>query len=124
MTLYVLMRARDDLAGAGEWLELPDADQVVAAAEAFGMLSDPTRLRLLWLLCRAEADVSSLVERVGVARPAVSQHLGKLRLAGLVVSRREGRRVVYGARGGHVRRLLDEAFHAAEHHLTGSPEHH
>jgi DNA-binding transcriptional ArsR family regulator len=117
------MRARDDVATAGEWRELPGADEVRAAAEAFGMLADPTRLRLLWLLCRGEADVSSLVEQVGVARPAVSQHLGKLRLAGLVASRREGRRVVYRARGGHVRRLLDEALQAAGHRLTGAPEH-
>ena len=117
------MYARDDVAGAGEWQELPDAEHVTAAAAAFGMLADPTRLRLLWLLSRAEADVSSLVERVGVARPAVSQHLGKLRLAGLVATRREGRRVVYRARGGHVRRLLDEALQTADHHLTGTPEH-
>src|SRR5215212_87553 len=116
------MRARDDVAGADEWREQPDAEHVTAAVEAFGMLADPTRLRLLWLLSRAEADVSSLVERIGVARPAVSQHLGKLRLAGLVASHREGRRVVYRARGGHVRRLLDEALQAADHRLTGAPE--
>ena len=93
------------------------------AVEAFRMLADPTRLRILWLLCQAESDVSGLAAQVAVARPAVSQHLGKLRLAGLVATRREGRRAVYRARGGHVRRLLDEALSAADHHLTGAPDH-
>ncbi|MDH6516677.1 DNA-binding transcriptional ArsR family regulator [Streptomyces sp. SAI-135] len=36
-----------------------------------------------------------LADRVGGALPAVSQHLAKLKLAGLVPSRREGRRQVY-----------------------------
>ncbi len=90
---------------------------------AFRMLADPTRLRMLWLLCGGESDVTTLAERVGMARPAVSQHLGKLRLAGLVTSRRDGRRVVYRARGGHVRRLLGEAIDAAAHHVAGTPEH-
>lgn len=87
------------------------------------MLADPTRLRLLWLLCGAEYDVSGLAAAVGAARPAVSQHLAKLRLTGLVSTRRDGRRVLYQARGGHVRRLLTEAMDAAAHHVTGAPEH-
>ncbi|MDN5933618.1 MAG: metalloregulator ArsR/SmtB family transcription factor [Pseudonocardia sp.] len=117
------MYARDDSATASHLQELPDGEHVTAAADAFRMLGDPTRLRILWLLCRSESDVSSLVEQVGVARPAVSQHLAKLRLAGLVATHREGRRAVYRARGGHVRRLLDEALQAADHHLAGTPDH-
>lgn len=87
------------------------------------MLADPTRLRVLWLLCGAEHDVTALAAAVGAARPAVSQHLAKLRMTGLVATRRHGRRVLYSARGGHVRRLLAEALGAAEHRLTGAPDH-
>ncbi len=87
------------------------------------MLADPTRFRMLWLLCGAEYDVTTLAAEVGIARPAVSQHLAKLRLTGLVTVRREGRRALYEARGGHVRRLLFEAVNAADHHLTGKPDH-
>lgn len=87
------------------------------------MLADPTRLRMLWLLCGGEYDVTTLAAAVGIARPAVSQHLAKLRLAGLVTTHREGRRALYQARGGHVRRLLAEAIDAAEHHITGTPDH-
>lgn len=87
------------------------------------MLADATRLRMLWLLCGDEYDVTTLAGAVGIARPAVSQHLAKLRLAGLVTTHRDGRRAVYRARGGHVRRLLNEAINAADHHLTGQPDH-
>lgn len=94
-----------------------------AAVVGFRMLADATRLRLLWLLCGAEYDVTTLADAVGIARPAVSQHLAKLRLAGLVSVRRDGRRAVYRARGGHVRGLLREAVDAADHHVTGAPDH-
>jgi len=97
--------------------------QIEAAVSALRMLADPIRLRLLWLLSTAEYDVTELTTAVSAARPAVSQHLAKLRLAGLVSFRRDGRRAVYKARGGHVRRLVFEALHAADHHLTGAPDH-
>lgn len=88
------------------------------------MLADGTRLRLMWLLATGEYDVSALTDAVGVARPGVSQHLGKLRLAGLVTMRRQGRRAVYTVGGGHVRRLVMEALQAAEHQLYDIPHHH
>nr|WP_042178138.1 metalloregulator ArsR/SmtB family transcription factor [Kibdelosporangium sp. MJ126-NF4]CEL12998.1 Transcriptional regulator, ArsR family [Kibdelosporangium sp. MJ126-NF4]CTQ98684.1 Transcriptional regulator, ArsR family [Kibdelosporangium sp. MJ126-NF4] len=106
-----------------QWKVLPSGDHVEAAADSFRMLSDPTRLRMLWLLCGAEYDVTTLAAAVGVARPAVSQHLTKLRLTGLVTTHRDGRRAVYRARGGHVRRLLTEALAAAQHHVAGLPDH-
>lgn len=87
------------------------------------MLGDGTRLRLMALLAEGEHDVTALVAAVGAARPAVSQHLGRLRLAGLVTVRREGRRALYTARGGHVRRLVAEVIHAASHRVAGIPEH-
>jgi DNA-binding transcriptional ArsR family regulator len=102
---------------------LPSDAQVEAAVTALRMLADPTRLRLMWVLRAGEHDVTSLVMAVGAARPAVSQHLGKLLLAGLVATRRDGRRALYRARGGHVRRLVAEALHAADHQVTGAAEH-
>ncbi|MEJ3657737.1 metalloregulator ArsR/SmtB family transcription factor [Actinomycetes bacterium KLBMP 9759] len=117
------MYARDDAATADMWQQLPDGDHVDVAAESFRMLADPTRIRLLWLLCGAELDVGELATAVGAARPAVSQHLAKLRMTGLVSTRRDGRRALYRARGGHVRRLLAESVEAADHHLTGRPDH-
>ncbi|MEV6116163.1 metalloregulator ArsR/SmtB family transcription factor [Streptomyces sp. NPDC052109] len=73
----------------------PSADVLAAAAGAFGLLASSVRLHLMWALSQGECDVTHLADRVGVALPAVSQHLAKLKLAGLVRSRREGRRQVY-----------------------------
>lgn len=117
------MYARDDSATAEHWQQLPATDLVDVATESFRMLADPTRVRLLWLLCGAERDVTDLAAAVGAARPAVSQHLAKLRMTGLVATRRDGRRILYRARGGHVRRLLAEAMGAANHVVTGAPDH-
>jgi DNA-binding transcriptional ArsR family regulator len=117
------MYARGDMAGASDEQLLPARAQVDAAVTALRMLADPTRLRLLWLLRDGELDVGTLAAAVGVARPAASQHLAKLGLAGLVTSRPDGRRRLYRARGGHVRRLVTEALHAADHTVTGKPDH-
>ncbi|MFK8848013.1 ArsR/SmtB family transcription factor [Streptomyces sp. Ac-502] len=73
----------------------PSAEVLTEAAATFGLLASPARLHIVWVLAAGECDVSGLAERVGGALPAVSQHLAKLKLAGLVRSRREGRRVVY-----------------------------
>ncbi|MEF3114562.1 MULTISPECIES: ArsR/SmtB family transcription factor [Streptomyces] len=73
----------------------PSAEVLTEAAATFGLLASPARLHIVWVLAGGECDVSGLAERVGGALPAVSQHLAKLKLAGLVRSRREGRRVVY-----------------------------
>ncbi|MFG2222487.1 ArsR/SmtB family transcription factor [Streptomyces sp. NPDC048644] len=73
----------------------PSAEVLTEAAAMFGLLASPPRLHIVWALAQGESDVSGLAERIGGALPAVSQHLTKLKLAGLVRSRREGRRVVY-----------------------------
>ncbi|AEW95787.1 MULTISPECIES: ArsR/SmtB family transcription factor [Streptomycetaceae] len=80
--------------GGAEFAD-PPADLLQEAAAAFGLLASPARLHIVWVLAQGECDVTGLAERVGGALPAVSQHLAKLKLAGLVRSRREGRRQVY-----------------------------
>jgi DNA-binding transcriptional ArsR family regulator len=117
------MHAREVDQHHTQWQELPPTEHVDVAVESFRMLADPTRLRMLWLLCGDEYDVTSLAAEVGIARPAVSQHLAKLRLAGLVTTHRDGRRAVYRAKGGHVRRMLTEALGAADHRVSNVPDH-
>ncbi|GAA2348405.1 ArsR/SmtB family transcription factor [Streptomyces violaceusniger] len=81
-------------AGAGGF-EDPPAEVLAEAAAAFGLLASSARLHIMWALAQGESDVTHLADRLGGALPAVSQHLSKLKLAGLVGSRREGRRQIY-----------------------------
>jgi DNA-binding transcriptional ArsR family regulator len=96
---------------------MPDDEQVQHAADAFRMLSDPTRMKIMWALLQGETSVACLAELVGAAPTAVSQHLSKLRLAGIVRGRRQGTYVYYTAADEHVRRLLAEALFHADHDL-------
>ncbi|MFC0530968.1 ArsR/SmtB family transcription factor [Phytohabitans kaempferiae] len=102
---------------------MPNEEQVHLAAESFRLLADPTRIKILWALLQGESSVACLAELVGAAPTAVSQHLAKLRLAGLVRGRREGTFVYYSAADVHVRHLLDEALFHADHADRDLPDH-
>lgn len=98
---------------------VPEDEHARIAADTFRMLSDPTRVKILWALLQDETNVNLLAELVGATPAAVSQHLAKLRLAGLVHARREGTFVYYSASDAHVHRLLAETLSRAEH-VTGA----
>lgn len=102
---------------------LPSDGQVDQAVQTLAMLAEPTRIRLLWAMLDGERAVTDLASVVGSSPTAVSQHLAKLHLAGLVHRRREGRRVLYAAEDAHVRRLLQEALYHADHALQEHPDH-
>ena len=77
-------------------------------------LADVNWLRIVRRLAQGEATVTDLIDQVGLSQPLVSWHLGKLRLAGLVATRRAGRETVS--------RLLPEAwdrFAAYERQVLG-----
>jgi DNA-binding transcriptional ArsR family regulator len=99
------------------------AEQVAAAVTSFALLADPTRVRILWALRAAELDVASLAAVAGCRPTVASQHLSKLRFAGLVEGQRHGQRVVYRLRGAHVRALLTDALFHADHQVSGKPTH-
>ncbi len=104
--------------------DAPDDAYAVEAAATFAMLSDPTRLKLLWLLLhQGEADVGTLAERARTSATATSQHLAKLRLSGLVTQRVDGRRRVYSATGTHLRDMITAALDRAAHAVEGVPDH-
>jgi DNA-binding transcriptional ArsR family regulator len=67
-------------------------------------LADVNRLRIVRRLAQGEATVTELVAQVGLSQPLASWHVGRLRAAGLVMTRRSGRETFC--------RLLPEAFDA------------
>jgi DNA-binding transcriptional ArsR family regulator len=68
-------------------------------------LAEPTRMRILDLLCERERSVGELVAEFEISQPAVSQHLKVLREAGLVASRTEAQRRVYRVEPGPLRQI-------------------
>ena len=107
--------------GGGEGLPIEQAE---LAVEVFRMLSDSTRVRLLWALIDQELAVNDLADRLGRPAPSVSQHLAKLRMARLVRTRREGTQVFYRLENEHVAQLVRDAVHNAEHAGPELPRHH
>jgi len=70
----------------------------VTAIEAFDVLAEPNRRRILDLLLVGDRPVGDLVDALAVSQPAVSKHLRVLRDAGLVESRTEAQRRIYRVR--------------------------
>jgi DNA-binding transcriptional ArsR family regulator len=66
--------------------------------EAIRAIAEPNHRRILQLVTSKELSAGEIASRFEITRPAVSQHLGVLREAGLVSERREGTRRLYSLR--------------------------
>jgi DNA-binding transcriptional ArsR family regulator len=67
-------------------------------SEIFKVLSEPMRLRILDALRDGEKSVSELIKATGAQQANVSKHLGIMKTAGLLTSRRKGLNVFYSVR--------------------------
>lgn len=65
------------------------------AAELFGVLATPMRLRILSALCNREKSVSELLSEIDTTQPNLSQHLNLLYRSGVLAKRKEGTQVIY-----------------------------
>jgi ArsR family transcriptional regulator len=65
------------------------------AAELFGVLAAPMRLRILSALCDGERSVSQLLEKIDTTQPNLSQHLNVLYRSGVLARRKDGTQVMY-----------------------------
>ena len=81
-------------------------ETILALAEMFKALSDPTRLRIVSLLAETELCVCDLATALDMGQSAVSHQLRTLRDMRLVRWRREGRRIFYALDDEHVADLL------------------
>lgn len=73
-----------------------EADRVYEiAAELFGLMATPLRLKIISALCRGEKSVSDLLHEIETTQPNMSQHLGHLYRAGILARRRDGVQMFY-----------------------------
>jgi DNA-binding transcriptional ArsR family regulator len=110
--------SKTTLEGNGQALQpLPEVSEqaIRELAQVFKLLSDETRLRILFYLALSEnreLHVTDLCQRLGQSQPAVSHHLALLRVSGLIESRREGKHNFYSVRTDHFGELLLSLFSA------------
>jgi DNA-binding transcriptional ArsR family regulator len=91
----MVTKARKSPRGAPQ-AEGDELDRVFAVvARYFGVLSEPTRLKILHAICQSERSVSAIAEGTGATQTNVSRHLGLMLSAGVVSRRREGNVVYY-----------------------------
>jgi len=74
-------------------------------AQGFGLLSEPTRLGILSLLATGPKNVTALCKALGSKQPAVSHHLGLLRMGRLVINTRQGKSVLYSTDKANLKAL-------------------
>ena len=75
--------------------QLIDLDALVAAAECLKTIAHPYRLRMVQMLLQGQFMVSELAEACEIPSHMASEHLRLMQRAGLLTSRREGRRTYY-----------------------------
>jgi DNA-binding transcriptional ArsR family regulator len=68
---------------------------VDAVATYFGVLSEPTRVRIMHAICEEEKTVSQIVEELGASQSNVSRHLGIMHRGGVLERRKDGNQVYY-----------------------------
>jgi DNA-binding transcriptional ArsR family regulator len=96
-----------------------DGEFARVVAETMQALAAPSRVRILGRLHAGSCSVNELAEAVEMEPSAVSHQLRLLRHLGLVVGRRDGRRIVYDLYDDHVGELLDQAISHVEHLRAG-----
>ncbi len=71
------------------------------------VLGNERRLAILFHLAAGERSVGELQRRIGLSQSALSQHLARLRNAGLVATRREAQTIHYVLAGAEASAVLD-----------------
>ena len=76
--------------------ELENEEEVLACAQQFGLVGDPTRMKICWLLCKhKEMSVGEIAQTLNVSDSVVSHSLKKLKENHMVETRRVHKRVFY-----------------------------
>lgn len=96
----------------------PKRDVFANLARVGTALSSPTRIEFLELLAQAERSVEQLATLTGTSVANTSQHLQKLRQAGLIIGRKEGLYVFYRLAGDEVVEMLSAMSRVGEAYVA------
>ena len=88
---------------------LPEYDIIDSMAQFFGLLSDPTRLKIVFVIKNEQLCVHEIANAIGLSISAVSHQLRLLKTAKMVKNRRYGKMVYYSLDDEHIQQLLSVA---------------
>lgn len=103
-------------------MKIPN-DLIDEAAKIYGVLSNSTRIKILYFLYYQENDVpvNEIVQNLGMAQPVVSRQLAILRQYQLVRFHREGKQVFYVVDDPHVVEMINDMLNHVKHEIKGLP---
>jgi len=94
--------------------KLPNYQQAEQITDILSTLSDPTRLRILWLLCHTTECVSDIAIAIGMSSPAVSHHLKLLKQQKIIESKKIGKEMHYTLASNRyaelIHQMIDDMF--------------
>ncbi|MYL72553.1 metalloregulator ArsR/SmtB family transcription factor [Halobacillus litoralis] len=93
-----------------------DEETLFVVSQTFKALSDPTRIRILHLLCEQEMSVNQIADTLELRQSTVSHQLRFLKNLRLVKYRRAGTTLFYSHDDEHVIDLLQQTINHALHH--------
>lgn len=90
--------------------EMPNEEKLVATAELLKVFGDPTRIKIICALLKAEMCVCDLSALLDVSQSAVSHQLKTLKQARLVKYRRDGKVIYYSLDDDHIGRIFEAGY--------------
>ena len=93
-----------------------DEETLFIVSQTFKALSDPTRIKILYLLAKEEKAVNEIAEQLQLLQSTVSHQLRFLKNLRLVKYRREGTSMIYSCDDEHVMGVLKQIIDHAMHH--------
>lgn len=94
---------------------LNETREVVLLSNIFKSLSDPTRLKIIYLLSKSSLCVCDIATILDMSQSSISHQLRVLRDSNLVKFKREGKLVIYSLDDDHVLRLFEQGLDHVKH---------
>ena len=92
-----------------------DDETLYKVSQIFKALSEPTRIKIMYVLNKGEHSVNQIAETLGLLQSTVSHQLRVLKNLRLVKFRREGTTIYYSADDEHVFKMMEQTIEHARH---------
>lgn len=87
-------------------LETINEKTLITITEFYKILSDPTRMKIIYLLCQKELCVKDISNLIDMGQTAVSYQLRILKDARIAKNKRQGKKIIYSINDQHVADII------------------